>query len=283
MLGFVLIYQVAYAGRVYPGVRAFGQDLGGYSREEARLALQRSLDEFGRRELTLVYAERTWSFTAHELGLRSDAAPVLDAVFAVGRQGNPFARFATQFGLWRQGRSFEHPSAAFDVAAQADALKRIAAEIDRPVSEPKLTLRSDFTVDLQPSQSGRRLDIEESRQRLQQALSLRAVTRVELAVTETLAGEAIGNPVAAQEQANLLLSGPVTLKFDERRWVLDRPQLASVLRFNELAAGSDTAYLDRAPLEAWAKTLADAVERSPRDARFSWSGGKLGGCDYRGS
>ncbi|HET8646694.1 MAG TPA: hypothetical protein VFO85_14465, partial [Vicinamibacteria bacterium] len=114
VLGMVLAYQVAFNNRVYPGVRALGMDLGGYSREDAARALQRGLNQMAQRQLALRYGDRTWTYTAHELGLRTDLAPILDAVFSVGREGHVFARFATQFGLLRHGRSFEQPSAVFD-------------------------------------------------------------------------------------------------------------------------------------------------------------------------
>src|SRR6476661_4291883 len=140
MLGFVVLYQVAYANRVYPGVRALGYDLGGYSREEAGAVLARGLDEIGRRQVDVRYRDQSWTFTAQELGLKTDLAPVLDSVFAVGREGNLFGRFWTQLGVWRQGRAFEQPNTAFDPAAQTAILQRLAGEIDRPVSEAKLTI-----------------------------------------------------------------------------------------------------------------------------------------------
>ena len=104
VLGFVLAYQVAFNNRVYPGVKALGIDLGGYSREDAARALQGGLNQMAQRQLTLRYGERAWTYTAQELGLRTDLAPILDAVFSVGREGNIVARFGTQFGLLRHGR-----------------------------------------------------------------------------------------------------------------------------------------------------------------------------------
>ena len=275
MTGFVVIYQMAYANRVYPGVRAFGHDLGGYSREEAGAVLQGSLDDLARHQVALVYGDQTWTFTARELGLRPDAGPVLESVFSIGRDGNIFGRFSTQFGLWRQGRSFEQPSSAFDAAIQTTILQQLAGEIDRPASEVKLAIKPDYSVDLQPAQSGRKLDLEASRQRLQEALSVPNVARVELVVQEVPPKSGVNNLALAREQAARILSGPITLKQDEKTWVLDRPQLASVMRFNDQPDATEAAYLDRPPLEAWARTLADAVNQSPQDARFSWAEGKL--------
>lgn len=275
VLGFVLVYQVAYANRVYPGIRALGHDLGGYSREEARAVLQGSLDELAQRALTVGYAEHSWSLTARELGLKADVAPVLDSVFSVGRDGHVFQRFATQFGLWRHGRTFEQPSAAFDPAAQRTLLQGLAQQIDRPVQEASVGAKPDFSVELLPPRSGRKLDLEASRRRVEEALSEKTVTRVDLVVAETAPKSAESDVTLARDQAARIISAPLTLKYDGKSWTLDRAQLASILRFNLSPGAVEPAYLDRPALEAWARTLADVVNQTPRDARFAWAGGRL--------
>lgn len=275
LLGFVVIYQIAYANRVYPGVKALGSDLGGYSRDEAGAILQGSLDEISKRQVTVRYAELSWVLTAHELGLKTDLAPILDSVFAVGREGNLLGRFSTQFGLWRQGRSFEQPSAAFDQATQTALLQRLAHEIDRPMAEARLTVQPDFSIDVQAPRSGRKLDVEVSRERLQRALSLASTSEIELRVAETLPKSSPENLALARDQAARILSGPITISHANRSWVLDQAQLASILRFNYEPGAREAAYLDRPALEAWSKSLADVVGQEPEDARLAWAGGKL--------
>jgi vancomycin resistance protein YoaR len=274
MLGFVVIYQIAYAGRIYPGVRAYGYDLGGYSRQDAGALLQRALDNMAARPVTARYAEFSFTLSAQDLGLRTDLEPVLDAVYGIGRDGNPFQRFSTQFGLLRQGRSYEQASAAFDSVATTVALEGIARQVDRSVQDARLTVRGDFTVDLQPALSGRKLDLEGSRRRLEDVLGAGG-SQFDLVVTETAPQNVQNNFDLARRQADQILSGPVVLNHDGKTWQLDRAQLASILRFNADLSATDAAYLDRAALEGWAKSLADAVAQTPQDARLSWNGGKL--------
>jgi vancomycin resistance protein YoaR len=275
VLGFFVMYQIAYADRIFPGVRALGHELGGYTRDEARATLLQSVDELSRRQLVVGFAEQSWTLTAQELGLRSDVDPVLQAAFSVGHEGNVFERFSSQFGLLRQGRTFEQPGAAYDRDAQTDIIQRIAQLVERPVQEAQLSVRSDFSVDLQPPLTGRRLDVEGTRRRIQDALSSPSISRVDLVVEETAPKNLENNLTQAREQASRLLAAPITLRLDDKVWSLDRPQLASILRFNNQVGVADAAYLDRGALENWAKTLAKAVSQGPQDARFAWAGGKL--------
>src|SRR5205823_1244433 len=135
--------------------------------------------------------------------------PVLESVFSIGRDGNIFGRFSTQFGLWRHGRTFEQPSSAFDPAIQTAVLQRLAREIDRPVAEAKLTVKPDYRVDLQPAQNGRKLDPDASRERLQEALSVPNVSRVDLVVQETAPKNGDNDLALAREQATRILSAPI--------------------------------------------------------------------------
>lgn len=275
LMGLLFAYQVAFANRIYPGVRALGMDLGGYSREDAAQALKGSLDQLAQRQLALRYGDRAWTMSAQELGLRTDLNPILDSAFAVGREGNPVLRFTTQFGLWRRGRDFEQPNAVFDPAVQAEVLGRIGREIDRPPTEARLTVTPSYTVDLQPAQVGLQLDREASRKRIADALATRDGQQVDLAVRETPPTNARNNLDLARDQASRILAAPIVVRHGERSWVLDQARLASILRFDDRLDATEAAYLDRSALETWATSLSDAVSRPPVDARFAWAGGRL--------
>lgn len=273
--GFVLVSQVAYADRVYPGVRALGLDLGGYSREDARRALENALNVLAQQQVTLRYGDQSWTVTARELGLQDDVSSMLQAVMAIGREGNVLERFWTQIGLAGSGGDYREANAAFDEAAQRAVLRRIAAEVDRPVREAELIVRPDHRVELREAQSGRKLDVEASLARLRSVLGHAPAEPVELVVQETPAQSDNAQLARARDEAAQILSSPLTLKLGDRRWTLDQAQLAAMLRFDQRPGAEPAASLDRSAVLGWVKQLADEVNQAPQDARFAWAGGRL--------
>lgn len=274
VVGFVLMYQAAYADRIYPGVRVLGEDLGGYSRDEARSLLENRLRDLGERRLILRFQDRAWDLNAQELGLNVDVSPVLEVAYRQGREGNFFERFWTQLGLRREGQSFQGPSAAYDQAVQTNLLQRIAREIDRSAADSTLRIGPNLKLERQPSQVGYRLEIETNRRRLADALADRGATQVELAVAELRPATSDVDTAEAAAHAERILASSVDLVFGERTWTLDPPQLASILRFHREGTRL-LARLDRPALETWAKSLSQVVEQTSQEARFAWAGGAL--------
>src|SRR5689334_742844 len=55
MIVLVLGFQIAFAGRIFPGVRAMGADLGGKTPQEAQQTLDSLMDEYAARPVTMQF------------------------------------------------------------------------------------------------------------------------------------------------------------------------------------------------------------------------------------
>src|SRR5919198_1367845 len=84
-------FQMATWDKIAPGVVALGTPVGGLARPEAAARLTPSIEMLLNRPLQLRQAERTWSTTARELGLRLEPTDLVEAAYRVGREGQPLA------------------------------------------------------------------------------------------------------------------------------------------------------------------------------------------------
>src|SRR6476661_1357545 len=71
-------YQVAYAGRIFPGVQALGVDLGGRTPDEANAALGTRADALLAAPVTIVAGDTVRRTTWRDVGLRLDGAALRD-------------------------------------------------------------------------------------------------------------------------------------------------------------------------------------------------------------
>lgn len=275
LLLLVLGFQVAYAGRIYPGVHALGTDLGGQTHEEARLSLERRAAEFAERPITLRFQSMQWTATGRDLGLNTDMTPLLESAFALGREGNLLNRFTTQMGLWRDGRSFDPSAALYDPAAQAAVLQAVARDVDRPVVDARIDIRPDGEIGHQPAQTGRFVDVEATVRRLQDYLPQPGPQQVDLVVSEVAPRVNDGHVGAALEQARAMLVSPVILQFQDKQWQLGRSAIAQVLRVVPAPDGQARLEVNRSSLVTLAERIGAEIDQEPQDARFDWSGGAL--------
>jgi hypothetical protein len=111
-----LVFQVAYGERIQPGVHALGLDLSGKALPEAQDAVAGRIAAFSREPLTLTFDDREWATTAADLGVQVEAAPIVAAAYAVGREGNPLDRATRPIRSIFGARDVPQPRVVMDEA-----------------------------------------------------------------------------------------------------------------------------------------------------------------------
>ncbi len=267
----VVLYERAYADRVYLGVNVMGLGLGGLTRDQAQAVLAQRLGDYQEGRLLLRYGERAWPISPHELGVRLDAHATAVAVYAVGRHGTLLDDLRQQAEALWLGHTVR-PVLEFDEGVATVFLSRLAGQINQPVRDAGLVIR-DLRVQVIPSQMGREVDVAATRARLYEHIAGLSGGTVEVVVRET--HPAIADAQAAQAQVERMIGRPLNLTFAEggqRRWALDQVTIAGMLLIRQVKEPDGWVHLeadlDADRLRAWAQGLAAQIDQPPRDARF---------------
>jgi vancomycin resistance protein YoaR len=265
-------YQYEYANRVYDGVSALGVDLSGMTRDEAERALATRAGQLTNRPTVVRAAESQWQTTWGQLGLRLATAPIVDRAMAVGREGSPIQGVLAQVEAVRAGVRLpaEH---SFDERTLGEFVATAAAQVNRPVRDARIELKPDFTVELTTAQTGRTLDVDQSLRRLREAVPNGSEV-VELAVVTTQPTTTDEMRIPAKERAERILAGPLQLTYQDRRWTIERQELAELLMFAGGPGLPLEVKLDDEALLARVNAIAGEVTQEPQDARLDWNGGR---------
>jgi hypothetical protein len=167
-------------GQIRHGVQAFGVDLSGMSRTEARAALTQAAQQRVGRSLTLNDNGNQWTLDGAALGLTLDVDGAVDDAWAVGRHGWGPQRLAA---LWHV-RSDGNEVGGARVGVEGDALNAqlaaLESAINQPRVDPALTLTAsapDASDDINTlvryvhAQVGRTLDVDGTRGAILAALA----------------------------------------------------------------------------------------------------------------
>ncbi|MGE3270887.1 MAG: VanW family protein, partial [Chloroflexota bacterium] len=264
-------FELAYVGKIYPGVEALGVPVGGMNRDEARAALIDQVTAMSNRSIVIGFKELNWTVAGHHLGVRPDVEPVVDEAFNMGREGNIFSRLGTQLRLALTSATYEVRAPGFDAVAMDAFMQALAGAVDRPTQNARLSLTPEGAVEFIPGQAGRQLQVEQTQHLLEEALARPDVTAVELVIAEEEPKIGSDELAVAKSQAEMLVSSPLAVQFEELRWELTPKQLVSMAS----VAGAEGVRLDREAVTSWASKIAKEVEQTPQNARFTWQGGVL--------
>lgn len=271
----LLIYQIYFLNRVYMGVQIDGVEVGTLTQAEVQQLVMRQTDGLLSRPITLVSNEGSWTMTAAELGARVDTEEMINQAILAGREGNFIADLWTQFQVMREPINIE-PVIKFDSGPANSALLDIAKMINRPARNAQLQLSNDQQMTstpyvlVTPSEVGRTVDIEITREAIRKAIVLRGQAAVALKVDYIY--PTITEVEPTRHNVEALLSQPLTFTFQDRSWTIAPEALADLISFGE-EFGSDgigrvTAHLDSALLEPYFHNLALEINQEPVNAWF---------------
>jgi vancomycin resistance protein YoaR len=276
-IGIVLVwtvgYQLAFAGRIFPGVSVAGVDVSGLSPNDAALKLSQTLSFPITGKILFRAGDNVWVASPVELGMVFDPSASAIAAYKYGRSGGPFSALKGQVGAGGLGADVS-PVLIFDQRVAYTYLQNIAAQVDQPVVEANLQVDGTNVV-AQPGQVGRLLNLDATLVYLGAQLQSFRDGEVPLVIQE--AAPRLLDVSSQADTARRILSQPLIVTVPNvgesgpGPWTYDIPVLANMLRVNvvenngspELQVG-----LDLAALRLSLGELKTYVDRQPANARF---------------
>jgi vancomycin resistance protein YoaR len=271
LLGSVLAFEFYYAEAIYPGVRVWGTDVGGWRAERAMADLA---DAVGLDEplVTLRGPHRSWQVRPFDLGLGIDVEATLEAAYRRGRGESRVGDLVSHLGLLIRGEDVA-PVLVYDAPVTRAYLQTLAEQIDTPPSEVQLTF-DGLTPVVAPAQPGRQLDVEATLEAL--APALKRLEPVEVALVVHNLHPTVADAEPARTKAEALLSGPLTLVLSDPRegdpgpWVLSPEQLVTMLEIYA-EGGALHARLSADALRGLLQKWAPALAIEPVNARYRFN------------
>ena len=266
----VLLLQVFYLGRIFPGVQMWGLDLGGMRPEEAALALEARFPYSSQPMVTLRDGDRTWKLSPRDLGFEFDVTAAAQSAYRLGRSGSLTSNLREQARLIWSGAQVG-PVIRQDTTAARAYLEQLAASVS--VSPRDASLRLDGINSVAtPSVIGRKLDVEAVLARLVD--SSRTLAPVDVPLVFQTTPPSVADVSEAKAHLDAIISAPITLVPDASvpgnvgPWKLSREELASMAVIRRLDGNRVDVALDEARLRAFLASIAPKVERLPVDALF---------------
>ncbi|MBC7876503.1 MAG: VanW family protein [Anaerolineales bacterium] len=266
-------YQLAYAGRIFPGVSVAGVDLSGLSPNDAALRLSQTLSYPITGKVLFRDADKVWVASPAELGMVFDPSASSLAAYKFGRSGGLFGALAGQISARGLGSDVA-PVVIFDQRVAYNYLQNIAVQVDQQVVEASLYVDGTNVV-AQPGQLGRLVNLDATLIYL--GAQLQSFRDGEVALIIQEAAPKLLDVSSQADAARRILSQPLTITVPNYRegdpgpWTYDIPVVANMIAVNvvenggiaEMQVGLDTAALTQTLTE-----LKTFVDRQPANARF---------------
>ncbi len=266
----VMIFEIAYAGRIYPGVQMWGLDLSGMRPEEASLALEARFPYSSQPIITLRDGNRTWTLRPRDLGIELDSAAIAQAAYQLGRSDSPLENLKAQRRLIWSGAQLA-PIVRQDPAIARSYLENLAASLNVAPRDASLRLEGLNAV-ATPAVVGRTLEVETVLATL--LASSETLAPVDMALTFQTIPPAVADVSEAKvrleaiTRAPLTIAAPTSMPGHLGPWQLSREEMASMTLVRRADANRVDVALDEARLKAFLTPIAPKIEQPSVNARF---------------
>ncbi len=271
------LFEIAYHGKIIPGVSAYGVNLTGMTAEQAQKALDSHFTYDRDAVFTFRDGDKFWQLTAGDLGVTFDAQKTAVEAVSAGHSGNLVFDIVDQMLMWLNGHDIV-PTIHYDQNIAVSKLEAIAKDINRQAQNAVLILNGTDAL-ATPSQVGRTVNILATLERLNDTIAqLNSGEEVPLVIDETR--PQIWDAQAAANKAKIALSAPLQLVADNPNgealgpWTASIDQIARLLKPSLIDNGDGTqSYdidIDMAAFSAYLNQLAPGLLTTPKDARFSF-------------
>ncbi|MDP2726774.1 MAG: VanW family protein, partial [Dehalococcoidia bacterium] len=270
-------YQLVYSQRIPLGVQLLDLDVGGLGLADAKQLLSANLEAYLRTPLAFRQGSREWKSLPGEMGASFNVEESISRAFKLGQEGNIFERMQRQISLLQHPQRLGLAFVFNDVSFQG-GLARLVQAVEQPPQDATIKLVGT-EVAITPARPGYQIDRQALQAQLRESLASLSTAPVELPVKSIPPQVREENLAQARAQIQKILAEPVTVRYGERRWTLDRAALSNMFSFQQGkdANGNPTAQpvLASDKAEAWAKEVAKEVDKEPQDARIVWNDGRL--------
>jgi vancomycin resistance protein YoaR len=269
----MLGYQLAYAGRIFPGVSVAGVDISGLSPNDAAVKLSQTLSFPITGKVLFRDGEQVWLASPAELGMVFDPSASALAAYNHGRKGGLFGALSGQISARGLGADVS-PVVLFDQRVAYNYLQNISTQVNQSVVEASLRVEGTNVVS-EPGRLGRVLNLDATLIYLAAQLQTFRDGEVPLVIQET--SPRLMDVSSQAEAARRILSQPLTITIPNSRegdpgpWVYDIPVLANMLSVEVVENGNTAEMRVGLDSNALRRTLNDlkvVVDRNPQNARF---------------
>jgi vancomycin resistance protein YoaR len=275
--GALYAYDQQYVGRVLPGVRVGTVDLSGLEPARAGDRLRDAYGSLGDGEVVVRTAEGRTAISFADIARGPHIEAMVAEAMAVGREGNALERVIADARTALRGVTL-HPRVTYDADALAERVVAYAESVDRePVEASVEKFESSFV--LHAAVAGRQADPAGTVEamiadlgELDAPSTLTYVLPVRAIEPEITTAEASEAQAAAER-----LTAKITLKAKTGKHDITASRLRSWLSFGPTADGGYAASMDTTELPTVLEKLAKKINRSPVNASFKTSGGRISG------
>lgn len=270
----ILLFNIAYAQKIYPRVKAANLNLGNKTSEEARAILEARVNYFQAQGLKIVYKEREWPLAKDDLGLIFDLDATLNNALSFGHEKNIIKRLRNQTRLLVSPIDIPMQY-GLDEAKLDQYLKNNLTSLETKPESAKIVLSESAHFQIIPEKNGQTIDWLRLKKEITENLDHLQDQRIEISLETSEPEIKKEGAKEARDTAEEMIALPLKLSCDQKYWTVPAKTIVAWIDFQANENEVLEADLAQETLAAFLKSLAPEIEQEAKNSRFKIKDGRV--------
>lgn len=262
----ILLFNLAYAQKIYPRVKVANLDLGNKTAGEARAILESRVNYFETKGLKIFYGEREWPLDKEDLGIAFDLNATSDRALSFGHEKNIAERLKNQARLLASPVNIPMQY-TLDESKLDQYLKNNLTFLETKPESAKIIL-GDAHFQIIPEKSGQTIDWLRLKKEIAKSLDRLQDQQIEISLETSEPEIKKEGAKEACDMAEGMIKKPLKLSYGQKYWTVPEKTIAAWIDFKANENKILEADLAQETLTAFLKSLAPEIEQEAKNARF---------------
>ena len=280
--GSIFAFENIFSNKIYPGITIGNLNLGGKNKDEAKIALAEATKKFNEEGIIFVYQNKKASLvplvTAASdpdlsrtiFSLKTNET--IEEAFLLGRDKNFWVNLGNQIKFLLLGKNISLKY-QLDEKEMINVLKESFGFLEKQPKNAKIQFISDSKIEVSNEEGGWTFNYSPAINDAFIKISQLDNTPTILKLTEEKAKIKKSETVLAADRAEKMTKLCfLALGETKKTWILGQDKIRDYLEF-QLTQNGVTVGLNKEELEEYLKTLAEEIDVSPQNAKFTIENG----------
>jgi len=283
--GTVFAYEKIFSNKIYPGIMVGNVNLGGKTKDEAKIVLAEATKKFNEEGVIFIYQNKKASLVpivtaANDPDLSRTIFSLknnetIDEAFDLGRGGNFWKNLGSQFKILLLGQKIPLKYQA-DEKEIVEVLRESFGYLEKQPKDAKIQFvpnGNEIRVEVSDEEDGWTFDYLPAINAAFSKVSQLNDTSTTLRLTAEKAKIKKSETASAAERAKkLAMLCFLALGETEKTWIIKQDEIRDYLEF-QIIQNNVTAGLNREKMEEYLKKIAEEIDTAPQNAKFTIENG----------
>ena len=265
---FLLIFQLNFYKKIYPGVKINDLPLEGKNHQQAEIILKNYLQKQQFEKISLRYEEKTFVISSKEIQLAYSPEKTAEKAYLWGRNSDLVSNLKNQLKALKNEVSFGFHY-ELNSSLLEEKIDTLTSEIETPAIPPVISVEKngEEKIKIEKGKPGIAFDNQKFNQIIENQLGFLKQETINIPVKIVLPSISDEQVQQTYQRAKKLLEKNIILLSEKNEWRLNDEEIINFLNFNN--------YVDEEKIAAWVSQLAKNINQPAQNALFNFQNGRV--------